>query len=91
MEVKMRSNKTRLKRHAHKLALPPLPRFQETLNTPPKRRNFVGMGGFPAERTEKCQAPIKLAQPFPAPESQAETLQTLLGFSDQNKVQTLLF
>ena len=28
----------------------------------------MGMGGFPAERTQKCQAPIKLAQPFPAPE-----------------------
>ena len=26
--------------------------------------------GFPAERAHFCQAPIKLAQPFPAPESQ---------------------
>ena len=36
----------------------------------------MGMGGFPAERTKKCQAPIKLAQPFPAPELRAEILWT---------------
>ena len=52
-----------------KLALPPP--FQETPTPTPKRRNFMGMG-FPAERTKKCQAPIRLAQPFPVPELRAE-------------------
>ena len=32
----------------------------------------MGMEVFPAERTKKCQAPIKLARPFPAPELRAE-------------------
>ena len=36
----------------------------------------MGMGGFPAEGTKKCQAPINLAQPFPAPELRAEILWT---------------
>ena len=36
----------------------------------PRTSNFMGMGGFPAEKATACQAPIKLAQPFPAPESQ---------------------
>ena len=34
----------------------------------------MGIGVFPAERTKKCQVPIKLAQPFPAPELRAEKL-----------------
>ena len=52
-----------------KLALPPP--FQKTPTPAPKARNFMGMG-VPAERTKKCQAPIKLAQPFLAPELRAE-------------------
>ena len=48
-----------------KSALPPPP--NPKYHPPPKTRNFMDMG-FPAERTQFFQAPIKLAQPFPAPE-----------------------
>ena len=34
----------------------------------------MGMEFFPAERSQKSQAPIKLAQPFLALESRAEHL-----------------
>ena len=37
--------------------------------------------GFPAERTHFFRASIKLAQPFPAPESRTRILRTR-GFSD---------
>ena len=57
-----------------KLALPPPPSKTPRPPPPPKRKNFMGMGGFPAGRTQKCQAPIKLAQPFAAPELRAEIL-----------------
>ena len=40
----------------------------------------MGMGGFPAERTKKCQAPIKSGQPFPAPELQAEIVMDTTPF-----------
>ena len=39
----------------------------------------MGMGVLPAERAKKCQAPIKLAQLFPAPELRAEILWSALG------------
>ena len=35
---------------------------------------------FPVERAHFFEAPIKLAQPFPAPELQTEILRTLKGF-----------
>ena len=41
--------------------------------------------GFPADRTHFFQAPIKLAQPFPAPESQTNNFtdtRILLRFAD---------
>ena len=44
--------------------------------TLPSKKKPTGRGGLPAERTTKCQAPIKLAQPFPAPELQTEILWT---------------
>ena len=34
----------------------------------PLPKGFCGHGGFPAERKQKFQTPIKLAHPFPAPE-----------------------
>ena len=45
---------------------------------PPPRKNeeFYGNVDFPAEIIKKSQVPIKLAQPFPAPELQAEKLWT---------------
>ena len=46
----------------------------------------MGMGLFPAERTKKCQAPIKLAQPFPAPELRAEILWTSRFFCLSKRV-----
>ena len=39
--------------------------------TLPENEEFYGHGGFPAERTKKCQAPTKLTQPFLAPEVRA--------------------
>ena len=44
--------------------------------TPSPRSTESQAWGFPAERTKKCQAPIKLARPFPAPELRAEKLRT---------------
>ena len=49
---------------------PPNPKY-----SPPKTRNFMDIG-FPAERTHFFQAPIKLAQPFPAPELRTRLLRT---------------
>ena len=54
------------------------PQFSKS--PPPKTRNFMDMG-FPAERTQFFHVPIKLAQPFPAPELRAKTLWTR-GFSE---------
>ena len=49
-----------------KLALP----SPKKNNSPPpqkkKNEEFYGHGGFPAERTQKSQVPIELAQPLPA-------------------------
>ena len=54
--------------HKIKSALPtsPPPKKKPKI-PPPKTRNFMDMV-FPAERKHFCQASIKLAQPFPAPE-----------------------
>ena len=56
--------------HAHKNKIgtskPPLPNNHDP--PPPQNEEFYGHGGFPGERTKKCQAPTKLAQPFLAPE-----------------------
>ena len=50
--------------HAHNnkigTSTPPSKKSQH----PPKRRNFMGIGGFPAERTKKCQAPINWRSHF---------------------------
>ena len=57
--------------HAHKNKIgtsTPPPFLRNPQNTPlPKRRNFMGMGAFQQKEPKKCQALIKLAQPFPAP------------------------
>ena len=54
------------------LPLPP----QKTKTPPPHKKNeeFYGHESFPAERTQIFQAPIKFAQPFPAPELRAKHL-----------------
>ena len=57
------TNRGQIYTHTHTLSKKP--------RTPPKKA-----WGFPAERTKKFQAPIKLARPFPAPELQAEELRT---------------
>ena len=45
-----------------------------SLSRPPKpRRIRIGMEGFPCRKSQKSQAPIKLAQPFLAPELRAKT------------------
>ena len=48
-----------------KLALPP-PLLKKP-RTPPQKEEFMGMGVFQQKVPKLCQAPIKLAQPFPAP------------------------
>ena len=53
------------------LALPP-PHSKNHDPPPPNSRNFMGMGVFQQKEPKKCQAPIKLAQPFPAPELRVE-------------------
>ena len=55
-----------------KSALPP----QKTQNTPPLKGGLLWTWVSPAERTHFCQAPITLAQPFPAPELRTEILRT---------------
>ena len=67
---------SRKKPHAHKNRIgTSTPPFQKKKNTtPPLKRGILWAKGFPAERTKKCQAPIKLAQPFPAPELRAEIM-----------------
>ena len=57
-----------------KLALPPP--HPKKPRTPPSKEEFYGHGGFPTGRTQNCHAPIKLAQPFWAPELRAEILWT---------------
>ena len=53
--------------HAHKNSIgtstPPLPKNPRP--PPQKNEEFYGHGNFPAERTKRCQAPTKLAQPRP--------------------------
>ena len=53
------------------LALPQPPPHQKKKKRP-KKGEFYGDGGCPAERTEKCQAPVELVQPFPALELRVE-------------------
>ena len=53
-----------------KSALSPPP--PQTQNTPPLKRGILWTLVFPAERAHFFQAPIKLAQPFPAPELQTK-------------------
>ena len=53
--------------HAHKIKLALLPPPSKKPRTPPLKGGILWAWRFsPAERTQKCQAPIKLAQPFPA-------------------------
>ena len=63
--------------HAHKnkigTSTPPPKKNPEP---PPLKEEFYGHGGFPVERAQKCLAPIKLVQPFRAPELRAEILWT---------------
>ena len=54
--------------HKNKIGTPPPPKTQNT--PPPRTRNFMGMG-FSCRKNAFFQAPIKLAQPFPAPELRA--------------------
>ena len=55
-------------------ALPPPP--QKTKIPPPKTRNFMDMAFFLQKKNAFFQAPIKLAQPFPAPELRQKMLRT---------------
>ena len=50
---------------------PPLSRNP---NTPPLKRGILWAWGFSSRKNQKCQAPIKLAQPFPARELRVEKL-----------------
>ena len=58
----------RKKTHAHKNKIGTSTHPSKNPKTPPPtRRNFMGMGGFQQKKATKCQAPIKLVQPFPGP------------------------
>ena len=53
--------------HAHKNKIGTSTPPSKKPRTPPLKGGILWAWGFsPAERTQKCQAPIKLAQPFPA-------------------------
>ena len=64
--------------HKNKIGTPPPPK-PKLPPAPPENEEFYGHGGFPAERTQKFEAPIKLAQPFPAAELRTRILQ-IRGF-----------
>ena len=55
---------------------PPPPQKSPNPPPPPKTKNLMGMGVFQQKEPPKNQAPVKLAQSFPAPELRAEKLQT---------------
>ena len=65
--------------HAHKNKIgTSTPPFQK-IHDPPLKRGISWTRGFSSrkKKTKKCQAPIKLAQPFSAPELRAEKLRTV--------------
>ena len=55
-----------------KSAFPPPRPKKKTKIPPPFERGILRAWGFPAERTHFWRVPIKLAQPFPAPELRAK-------------------
>ena len=61
--------------HKNKIGTSTPPPFRKSQH-PPKVQTFMGIGVFQQKEPQKCQAPIKLAQPFPAPELRAEKLRT---------------
>ena len=69
-QTKFLSRKIQKNPRAHKNKIGTSPPKKNPNTPPPKTRNFMDMA-FPAERTHFFQASIKLAQPFPAPELQA--------------------
>ena len=66
--------------HKSKISTPPPPSKNPKFPPPPQNEDFYGHGGFPAERKQKFQAPIKLAHPFPAPELRTKILRTRGSF-----------
>ena len=69
--------------HKNKIGTPgDSPPQKKNPNTLCKTGNFMGMEGFPAERTQPLHAPIKLAQPFLAPELRAKNIYGHEAFSD---------
>ena len=53
--------------HKNRIGTSTPPPLQKTPNPPPPpNEEFCGPGVFPAERTQKSQARMKLAQPYPA-------------------------
>ena len=59
--------------HKNKIGTHPPPKPQ--IPPPPKRRNFMDLG-FSCRKNAFLQAPIKSAQPFPAPELRTKILRT---------------
>ena len=59
--------------HKNKIGTPLPPKKPKD---PPLKRGMLWIWDFPAERTHFCQAPIKLARPFPAPELRTKILRT---------------
>ena len=62
--------------HKNKIGTSPPPQKKKpNTPTPLKTRNLMGMSVF-LQKERNLRAPIKLAQPFPAPESRAKNLRT---------------
>ena len=66
----MGDSQKNLRAHKNKIGTPLHPPPKKKTNTPPKTKNFMGMEAFLNKKN--FQAPIKLVQPFPAPELQAK-------------------
>ena len=64
--------------HKHKIGISTPPSKKKT-NHPPKR-GILWAWGFTSRKNQKCQAPIKSAQPFPALELRVEKLRTRAFF-----------
>ena len=64
-----------------KSVLPPPPENPQ-IPPPPQNEEFYGHEGFPAERMQFFQAPIKLARPFPAPELRENIFTDMRIFSE---------
>ena len=66
--MKRSANQKNPRAHKNKIGTPPPPKKKKPNTPPPQTEEFYGHGFFFCRKNAFFQAPIKLAQPFPAPE-----------------------